>query len=193
MEIKSVPDETLTKAPLKVRLDMVAAEGKEGGKAVFTLSKDGEVIFTEEKAYAAEINCEYMMENPLLWSAEEPYLYDLTVEIYDAEGNLQEVIPEKVGFRRFEMKDGLMMINGKRIVFKGANRHEFSSVSGRVVSEEELRKDLMIMKQNNINAIRMCHYPNSSLIYRLCDEYGFYTMDETNLETHGSWDIAEFS
>ena len=100
------------------------------------------------------------------------------------------MIPEKVGFRRFEMKDGLMMINGKRIVFKGANRHEFSSVSGRVVSEEELRKDLMIMKQNNINAIRMSHYPNSSLISRLCDEYGFYVIDETNLETHGLWDIA---
>jgi beta-galactosidase len=100
---------------------------------------------------------------------------------------LQEVIPEKVGFRRFELKDGLMLINGKRIVFKGANRHEFSSVSGRVVSEAELRKDLMIMKQNNINAIRMSHYPNTSLIYRLCDEYGFYTIDETNLESHGTW------
>ena len=191
MEIKSVVDETLTKAPLKVRLDMEAA--KESGKAVFTLSKDGNVIFTEEKELAEEVVCEYLMDQPLLWSAEDPQLYDLTVEIYDAEGTLQEVIPEKVGFRRFEMKDGLMMINGKRIVFKGANRHEFSSVSGRVVSEAELRKDLTIMKQNNINAIRMCHYPNSSLIYRLCDEYGFYTMDETNLETHGSWDIAEFS
>ena len=191
MEIKSVVDETLTKAPLKVRLDMMAA--KEGGKAVFTLSKDYQVIFTEEKELDSEVVCEYMMENPLLWSAEEPHLYDLTVEIYDAEGALQEVIPEKVGFRRFEMKDGLMLINGKRIVFKGANRHEFSSISGRVVSEAELRKDLVTMKRNNINAIRMCHYPNTSLIYRLCDEYGFYTMDETNLETHGSWDIAEFS
>lgn len=191
MEIKSVVDETLTKAPLKVRLEMERAV--EGGNAVFTLSKDGEVIFKDDKDLEDVVVCEYMMENPLLWSAEEPHLYDLTVEIYDAEGCLQEVIPEKVGFRRFEMKDGLMKINGKRIVFKGANRHEFSSVSGRVVSEAELRKDLMIMKQNNINAIRMSHYPNTSLIYRLCDEYGFYTIDETNLETHGLWDIAEFT
>ena len=189
MEIKAIPDETLKKAPLKVRLEMM---GGEGGKAVFTFAKDGNVIFTEEKEYAKEITCEYMMENPLLWSAEEPNLYDLTVEIYNAAGELQEVIPEKVGFRRFEMKDAIMTLNGKRIVFKGANRHEFSSVSGRVVSEAELRKDLTIMKQNNINAIRTCHYPNASLIYRLCDEYGFYTMDETNLETHGTWDIAEF-
>ena len=76
------------------------------------------------------------------------------------------MVPQKVGFRRFEMKDGIMTLNGKRIVFKGVNRHEFSSVSGRHVSEEELRKDLKIMKQNNINAIRTCHYPDASLIYQ---------------------------
>ena len=86
-----------------------------------------------------------------------------------------------------------MTLNGKRIVFKGVNRHEFSSVSGRHVSEEELRKDLRIMKQNNINAIRTCHYPDTSLIYQLCDEYGIYMIDETNLESHGSWDVAEFT
>ena len=193
MKIVAVPDETLKKAPLDITLEMMAAEGVTEGKAVFTFSKDGNVIFTEEKPFAKEITCNYMMENPLLWSAEEPHLYDLTVEIYDGEGKLQEVIPEKVGFRRFELKDTLMLINGKRIVFKGANRHEFSSVSGRVVSDAELRKDLTIMKQNNINAIRMSHYPNTSLIYRLCDEYGFYVIDETNLETHGLWDIAEFT
>ena len=95
------------------------------------------------------------------------------------------MIPQKVGFRRFEMKNGIMTLNGKRIVFKGVNRHEFSSVSGRHVSEEELRKDLRIMKQNNINAIRTCHYPDTSLIYQLCDEYGIYMIDETNLEFLG--------
>ena len=89
------------------------------------------------------------------------------------------------------MKDSIMTLNGKRIVFKGANRHEFSSVNGRCVSEEELRKDLTVMKQNNINAIRTCHYPDASLIYRLCDEYGLYMIDETNLESHGSWDTAQ--
>ena len=88
------------------------------------------------------------------------------------------------------MKDHIMTLNGKRIVFKGVNRHEFSSAGGRCVSEEELRKDLTVMKQNNINAIRTCHYPNSSLIYRLCDEFGLYMIDETNLESHGSWDTA---
>ena len=141
----------------------------------------------------AESSYLWKVSNPEFWSAEDPQLYDLTIELYDEAGNLQEVIPQKVGFRRFEMKDGIMTLNGKRIVFKGVNRHEFSSVSGRHVSEEELRKDLRIMKQNNINAIRTCHYPDTSLIYQLCDEYGIYMIDETNLESHGSWDTAEFT
>ena len=102
------------------------------------------------------------VENPVLWSAEDPQLYDLAISVYDEEGVFQEFIPEKVGFRRFEMKNNIMTLNGKRIVFKGANRHEFSSVTGRHVSKEELVKDLKTMKQNNINAIRTCHYPDSS-------------------------------
>ncbi len=86
------------------------------------------------------------IDAPALWSAEDPQLYDLELIVSDAEGNVQEIIPQKVGFRRFEMKDGIMKLNGKRIVFKGVNRHEFSSVSGRHVSEKELRKDLTTMK-----------------------------------------------
>ncbi len=123
-----------------------------------------------------------------LWSAEHPYLYDAYIEMRDADGNLTEVIRERVGIRRFEMKDCLMLLNGKRIVFKGTNRHDFSSRTGRAVSEEELRRDLITMKRNNINAIRTSHYPNDSKLYRLCDEYGLYLIAENNLESHGSWD-----
>jgi len=112
------------------------------------------------------------------------------ITVTGKDGAVTELIPEKVGFRRFEMKDHMMTLNGKRIVFKGVNRHDFSSVGGRHVSEEELRKDLTVMKQNNINAIRTSHYPNGSLLYRLCDEYGLYLIDETNMETHGSWDTV---
>ncbi len=129
-------------------------------------------------------------ENPRLWSAEAPWLYDLVLEVYDEAGELQEVIPQRIGFRRFELKNGIMTLNGKRIVFKGVNRHEFSSVTGRVISEEETRRDLKTMKQNNINAVRTCHYPNNSFLYQLCDEYGLYVIDEVNLESHGSWDLA---
>lgn len=132
----------------------------------------------------------WTVKKPKLWSAEIPNLYHIEVEVYGADGLLEEYIPMTAGFRRFEMDGNLMRLNGKRIVFKGVNRHEFSCDTGRVVSQEELRKDLVTMKQNNINAIRTCHYPNSSLIYQLADELGFYLMDECNLESHGSWDPA---
>ena len=188
LQIRAIPDETLSAAALEIRTN---TWGK--GEVKITLSKDGETVIEDKKALDGEEIYAWKVENPVLWSAENPQLYDLTMEIYNESGELQEVIPQKVGFRRFEMKDGIMTLNGKRIVFKGVNRHEFSSVSGRHVSEEELRKDLKIMKQNNINAIRTCHYPDASLIYELCDEYGIYMIDETNLESHGSWDTAEFT
>ena len=188
LQIRAIPDETLSAAALEIRTN---TWGK--GTVKIVLSKDGETVVEDEKALDGEELYSWKVENPVLWNAENPQLYDLTLEIYNEAGELQEVIPQKVGFRRFEMKDGIMTLNGKRIIFKGVNRHEFSSVSGRHVSEEELRKDLKIMKQNNINAIRTCHYPDASLIYELCDEYGIYMIDETNLESHGSWDIAEFT
>ena len=188
LQIRAIPDETLNTAALEIRTN---TWGK--GTVKITLSKDGETVIEDKKALDGEEIYSWKVENPVLWSAEDPQLYDLTLEVYNEIGELQEVIPQKVGFRRFEMKDGIMTLNGKRIVFKGVNRHEFSSVSGRHVFEDELRKDLKTMKQNNINAIRTCHYPDASLIYQLCDEYGIYMIDETNLESHGSWDVAEFT
>ncbi len=125
-----------------------------------------------------------------LWSAEEPNLYELLLTVLDEKGRVTEVIAEGVGFRRFELKDRLMCLNGKRIVFKGANRHEFSSKAGRVPQPDELLLDIVTMKRYNINAIRTCHYPNDSPLYRLCDVYGLYLIDETNMETHGSWDAV---
>ena len=188
LQIRAIPDETLSVAALEIRTN---TWGK--GTVKITLSKDGETVIEDKKALDGEEIYSWKVADPVLWSAEDPQLYGLTLEVYNEAGELQEVIPQRVGFRRFEMKDGIMTLNGKRIVFKGVNRHEFSSVSGRHVSEEELRKDLKTMKQNNINAIRTCHYPDASLIYQLCDEYGIYMIDETNLESHGSWDVAEFT
>ena len=139
---------------------------------------------------AATIHFEKEVEHPKLWSAEHPELYTLTVELFDESGNCVEFISQNIGFRRFEMKDGIMTLNGKRIVFKGVNRHEFSSKTGRAVSKEEVLQDIITMKQNNINAIRTCHYPDASGIYELCDRYGLYMIAENNLESHGSWDAA---
>ena len=200
MQIRAIPEASLEKAELELK---TITWGK--GTAHIVLSKNGKIVLEDRKSLGEEADSKgngglvaadsftWQVKKPELWSAEEPALYDLVLEIYDESGVLQEVIPQKIGFRRFEMKDGIMTLNGKRIVFKGVNRHEFSSITGRCVSKEELYKDLMTMKQNNINAIRTCHYPDASLIYQLCDELGLYMIDETNLESHGSWDVAEFT
>ena len=127
------------------------------------------------------------VSNPDLWSAEEPNLYDLLIRLRNAAGEVIEVVRERIGFRRFEMKDGIMCLNGKRIVFKGVNRHEFSSRTGRVPNREEVIKDVVTMKQHNINAIRTSHYPDDTLLYELCDECGLYLIAENNMETHGTW------
>ena len=123
----------------------------------------------------------------LPWSAEEPRLYRLYLYVKNEEGQILEFIPQKVGFRRFEMKDRIMCLNGKRILFKGVNRHEFDPVRGRAITREDMLWDIRFMKQHNINAVRTSHYPNQTLWYELCDEYGIYLIDETNLESHGSW------
>lgn len=134
-----------------------------------------------------------MVSNPKLWSAEQPNLYQLEITVKNNENEVVEVILQKVGFRRFELKDGLMLINGKRIVFKGTNRHEFSHVNGRAVTKEEMLLDIKTMKQNNINSVRTSHYPNNTFFYDLCDEYGLYVIDETNLETHGTWSASTWA
>ena len=185
VKIQTLLDDTFTKADL-----VIDTKATKAGKVKITLSKGGTELQSVEETLAEESQYVMKVENPELWSAESPALYDLLLEVMDENGQVTEVIPQRVGFRRFEMKDSIMMLNGKRIVFKGVNRHEFSSVSGRVVSREELIKDLVIMKQNNINAIRTCHYPDAVGIYELCDEYGIYMIAECNMESHGSWDIS---
>ncbi|MGM0522932.1 MAG: glycoside hydrolase family 2 TIM barrel-domain containing protein, partial [Bacillota bacterium] len=127
------------------------------------------------------------VERPKKWSAEHPHLYTVTVslkepgqEVYVSEKHLS-------GFRTFELKDGLMKINGERIVFKGVNRHEFHYDVGRAVTKEHMLEDILTMKRANINAVRTSHYPNHPYWYHLCDVYGLYVIDEVNLETHGTW------
>ncbi|MDE6750130.1 MAG: DUF4981 domain-containing protein [Lachnospiraceae bacterium] len=145
------------------------------------------VIDVESKAeFDIKTICEEI-QSPKLWSAETPYLYQLEIETVDSTGEVAGYTEQLVGFRKFEIKDNRMLINGKRIVFKGVNRHEFSSISGRHVSYEELEKDIVTMKKNNINAIRTCHYPDDIAIYELCDKYGIYMIAECNMETHGTW------
>lgn len=129
--------------------------------------------------------------SPRLWSAESPNLYTLVICLKNEKHRLVQYVSCKVGFRRFEIQEGLMKINGKTIVFRGVNRHEFSPLTGRVVSLKDMEKDIKLMKAHNINAVRTSHYPNCNKWYELCDEYGLYVIDEVNLETHGTWKYGQ--
>ena len=126
------------------------------------------------------------IRQPMLWSAEQPELYTLRL-VLKRNDEILEVAQTRVGFRRFEIKDATMLLNGRRILFHGADRHEFCAKSGRALPVSDMLADIVTMKRHNINAVRTSHYPNSSAWYRLCDEYGIYLIDECNLETHGTW------
>ncbi|MCR5788760.1 MAG: DUF4981 domain-containing protein [Lachnospiraceae bacterium] len=190
MSVRTELDSEYRDAELKLKLRVTMA-----GKALISLEEFGtdpyspgiDVFSVDEALKEGDNEFGYHIRKPLKWSAESPNLYELTIVLYEGDGDRQEVISEQIGFRRFELKNHLMCLNGKRIVFRGVNRHEFSAFKGRVISEEEIRKDLITMKQNNINAVRTSHYPNQTAFYRLCDELGLYVIDETNLETHGLW------
>lgn len=175
--------------PGKIRLKLLelgCLDREESGHG----NQKGTSVLTAEEPLAAKCTFSYTLDEPKLWSAEIPYLYELQIEVLDTQDCMTEVFSQRIGFRRFELKQGIMRLNGERIVFKGVNRHEFSSETGRAVSMEETLQDIMTMKQNNINAIRTSHYPNSSGIYELCDRFGIYMIAENNLESHGAWDAV---
>ena len=126
------------------------------------------------------------VENPALWTAETPTLYTLVVELQNKENETVDIESCKVGFRQVEINSrGVLTLNGKRLVIRGVDRHDFCAETGRTVSEEQMRKEIAVMKRLNFNAVRTSHYPNSVKWYDLCDELGIYLVDETNLETHG--------
>lgn len=158
-------------------------------KAIMGKLRENDVVIPQELTKPDEYTDEVriQVEQPLLWSAEIPALYTLTIRIRNAaDGTLAETIRQKIGIREFVIRNSVMELNGKRIVFKGVNRHEFCAEHGRVLPPELQLQDVVNMKRNNINSVRTSHYPNATCFYHLCDEYGIYLIDETNLETHGS-------
>jgi beta-galactosidase len=124
------------------------------------------------------------------WSAETPNLYMLLVELLDAQGKVVQATPHKIGFRTVEIRDGRVMVNGRPIMIRGVNRHEHDPETFHVISLESMRRDIELMKRNNINAVRTSHYPNDPRWYALADEYGLYVMDEANVESHAYMDYA---
>lgn len=156
--------------------------------SAYVKDNDGNKIASvEDIDFQENITINMDVKDIKLWSSEEPNLYTLYILVLKNSGELIEVVPQKVGFREFKMIDNIMTLNGKRVLFKGVNRHEFNARNGRAISKDDMIFDISILKQNNINSVRTSHYPNQSLWYSLCDEYGIYVIDETNLESHGSW------
>ncbi len=165
-----------------VRVDAVlAGAGAGAGSVRITLDGVGPLRATGDGAYAVDVAA------PHLWSAEDPHLYRLLVEVIDDDGAVAEVVPQHVGIRRVGIEGGVLRVNGQRVVFHGVNRHEFG-LQGRVMTREQTEADLRLMKRHNIDAVRTSHYPNNSFFYELCDRYGLYVIDEMNVESHGLWD-----
>lgn len=151
------------------------------------LDENGEMAAFDSR-YVEEDNVttlKSIVTNAKFWSAESPNLYTLVITL-KSNGIPIEYISAKFGFRKIEIRDGIIFFNGERIVFKGTNRHEFDCRTGRYMTEEVMISDILQMKQNNINAVRTSHYPNCPRWLELCDEYGLYIIDENNMETHGT-------
>ncbi|GAA0365919.1 glycoside hydrolase family 2 TIM barrel-domain containing protein [Alkalibacterium iburiense] len=191
-KVQTVLDDEYTDAELRVTTEtenLFKVDFK--GKVEIELhDEEGEVVVTEQHLVTDDDSVQTFSQtvsNPKKWSAEHPNLYTLFITLKDDNDEVLEVQRSKVGFRTFELKDGLMTINGERIVFKGVNRHEWDAERGRAVTKEDMEKDVILMKQFNINSVRTSHYPNHPYFYELCDRYGLYVIDEMNLESHGTW------
>ena len=145
---------------------------------------EGNSVANPLKATGAFVSARFYVENPRKWSAEDPYLYKLTARLYDGRQLLQ-TLHFDVGFRKVEIKGSDLLVNGKRVLIKGVNRHELDPDGGYVVSRERMEEDIRTIKQLNLNAVRTCHYPDDPYWYELCDHYGLYMVAEANIESHG--------
>jgi len=152
-------------------------------KAVLTGSS--EILFDSTAVVKKSILFEEVIDQINPWSAEYPYLYNLQINLINSQKEVIESFTQQVGFKRVEIIDGNLLVNGKAIMFRGVNRHEWDPVRGRSITEEIMIKDIKLMKENNINAVRTSHYPNQERWYELCNEYGLYVIDEANIEAHG--------
>ena len=187
----TMPADTIGRAELTLT-------DKEGKKLLqYNMLLPGDVRAKQEKNNSCqcadtfmEISCEMSRRSlgeVIPWDNHAPYLYDLQIGLYDEKDNLVEIVPYEIGFRRIEIKNKVIYLNGKRLIINGVNRHEWSAEGGRCIGPEEMQQDMECFLRNNINAVRTCHYPGRIPWYALCDKHGIYMMSETNLESHGSW------
>ena len=168
------------------------ADPSEGSVEVELLDSENEPTvpamqrsFSLQRSESTSLDFECPVASPLKWSAEEPNLYRLLITLRDSSGRVLAMIPSDFGFRSSEIKGGQLLVNGVAVLLKGADRHEHDPDTGHTVSRESMIRDIRLMKQHNINAVRTSHYPNTPLWYELCDRYGIYLVDEANIESHG--------
>ena len=191
--VKADLDNQYTNGILTAEIDLRRFSGAAGTAASVTadvINPAGKTVFSQQKQVKISsdintVNFSGTIPKVAQWSAEHPNLYDFIITLKDESGNILGLTGSKIGFRKIEIKNAQFMINGMPILFKGTNRHEHDDVEGHVVSRESMIKDIKLMKQFNINAVRTSHYPNDALWYKLCDQYGLYLVDEANIESHG--------
>ena len=162
---------------------------KTGNVNVRVIDNDGNTLVNETHPVDSTVEVrDQFLENVHLWDNHDPYLYQLLIEIRDDEGNLVELVPYHFGFRRIEInKDHVVLLNGQRLIINGVNRHEWDAKRGRAITMDDMTSDIQTFKENNINAVRTCHYPDQIPWYYLCDDNGIYMMAENNLESHATW------
>ncbi|GIP30115.1 beta-galactosidase [Paenibacillus sp. J23TS9] len=187
-------DAELANAVLSVRLDL-AGSSIQGKVQLQLIDQAGELVLSADQILSSLSHADFNLPvaKPVLWNAESPYLYHLIITVQDAKDQIMEITAQRVGFRRVEVKDGQFLVNGKAILLKGVNRHDHHPDTGRTVTLSTMLQDIQLMKQHNINAVRTAHYPNDPRFYDLCDEYGLYVMEETDLETHGFEPLGNIS
>ncbi len=176
---------------LDVELKNYATQNKNQTVEVALLDGTGKSVFSKSQKVTVpsnglkETTFSGTVSNPLKWTAETPNLYTLLISLKDEKNNIVEVTSSKIGFRKIEIKKAQVLINGKKVYFKGVNLHEYNYKTGQVVNREVMMRNIQLMKELNINAVRTSHYPQPTLWYKLCDQYGIYLVDEANQESHG--------
>lgn len=191
-------NEAFTESELNLDVTIRNVDNVKKNVTVYASLYDGESLVAEKLALPVTLSGEEFetvslqanVASPKLWSAEHPNLYTLVVSLSE-DGSETHYISTRIGFVKYEIKNGLMLVNGQEIMFKGVNRHDFTCDHLRATTYEDLMHSVLMMKQYNINSVRCSHYPNNPLWYELCDEYGLYMIDETNLETHGTWHYGQ--
>lgn len=182
-----VLDSVCKNAKLNVKLSLNSAPAKNAFSAGIVMKDGNNVVLKQSVMFGSKTDVELDIPvlAPKLWTTETPNLYQVIVSLKDESGAVTELIPQNIGFRKVEIKNGLLLVNGQPILIKGVNRHETDPVTGHAISKEAMLKDIKLMKLYNINAVRTCHYPNDPYWLDLCDKYGIYVVDEANIESHG--------